>query len=106
MLTLSSTVRIFLCHEPVDMRRGFDRLAEEVRQVSREDPMSGHLFVFRNKRADRLKVLSWDRNGYAVWYKRLERGRFLFPARLESGDLSVDPVVFQLLVGGALRRAA
>lgn len=104
MLTLSPAVRIFLCVEPTDMRRGFDRLAEEVRSIIHEDPMSGHLFVFRNRRGDRLKVLSWDRNGYAVWYKRLERGRFNFPAAADGTVLTIDPSVFQLLVGGALRK--
>jgi len=84
------------------MRRGFDRLAEEARELAGEDPLSGHLFVFRNKREDRLKVLYWDRNGYAVWYKRLERGRFRFP-KGDGGAAALSPAAFQLLLGGVMR---
>src|SRR5512147_2240042 len=81
MLGLPSAIRIFLCTEPTDMRRGFDRLAEMVRQVIRQDPLSGHLFVFRSRSGDRLKLLYWDRDGFCLWYKRLEKGRFPTPAR-------------------------
>ena len=81
MLSLPSAVRIFLCTEPTDLRRGFDRLAEMVRQVIRQDPLCGHLFVFRSRVGDRLKLLYWDRDGFAMWYKRLEKGRFHMPAR-------------------------
>lgn len=104
MLTLAPTVRIYLCVRPTDMRRGFDRLAEEARAIAREDPFSGHLFVFRNRRENRLKVLSWDRNGFAIWYKRLERGRFVFPALEGEGAKEISVTAFQLLIGGAIRR--
>src|SRR4030042_1478387 len=79
MLSLPSAVRIFLCTEPTDMRRGFDRLAEMGRPVIRQDPVCGHLFVFRSRRGDRLKLLYWDTGGFAMWYKRLEKGRFHMP---------------------------
>lgn len=102
MLTLQPAIRIYLCRRPTDMRRGFDRLAEEARELAGEDPLSGHLFVFRNKREDRLKVLYWDRNGYAVWYKRLERGRFRFP-KGDGGAAALSPAAFQLLLGGVMR---
>jgi transposase len=66
--------RIWLASEATDMRCGFDRLAERVRAVIGEDPLSGHLFVFRSRRGDRLKILHWDRDGFVLWYKRLEEG--------------------------------
>lgn len=68
---IPATVRVFVCTEPQDMRRGFDRLAQVVQQVMGGDPRSGDLFVFTSRGSDRLKMLWWDRNGYAVLYKRL-----------------------------------
>ena len=79
MLTISRTTRVFLATQPTDMRKGFDGLFTLVENVIREDPYSGHLFVFRNQRRDRLKVLWWDRDGLAIFYKRLERGSDEFP---------------------------
>jgi len=80
VINLPPTVRIFLATHPADMRRGFDGLAALTTQVVGQDPLSGHLFVFRNRRGDRLKILYWDRDGLAIWAKRLERGVFRFPA--------------------------
>ena len=80
MLNFPPAVRIWLGNQPVDMRRGFDGLAEQVRQHLQADPLSGHVFVFRNKRGDRLKLLYWDEDGFVIVYKRLERGTFRWPA--------------------------
>ena len=85
MLSLPLPVRIFLCTEPADLRKSFDGLAQMVREFLGADPLSGHLFVFRNKRGDRLKLLYWDETGYAIWYKRLEIGTFRFPLIGDSG---------------------
>jgi transposase len=78
-LDRSTAVRIWLATEPADMRCGFDRLAERAAAVTGEDPLSGHLFLFRSRGGDRLKLLYFDRDGYALWYKRLEEGVFKLP---------------------------
>ena len=75
----TSGVRIWIATAPLDMRRSFDALAEHVRTILDGDPMSGHLFVFRNRSSQRVKILWWDQDGYAIYYKRLERGTFQFP---------------------------
>ena len=79
MLNFSRTTRVFLATQPTDMRKGFDGLFALVENVIQEDPFSGHLFVFRNARRDRLKLLWWDRDGLAIFYKRLEKGSYQFP---------------------------
>ena len=81
--------RIWLATEATDMRCGFDRLAERVRVVIGQDPVSGQLFVFRSRRGDRLKILLWDRDGFLLWYKRLEAGVFKLP-RVQPGARSVE----------------
>ena len=85
MLSLPLPVRIFLCTRHADLRKSFDGLAHMVREFLGADPLSGHLFVFRNKRGDRLKLLYWDSDGLAIWYKRLEQGSFRFPAVTGAG---------------------
>jgi transposase len=81
--------RIWLAVEATDMRSGFDRLAERVRAVIGQDPLSNALFIFRSRRGDRLKILAWDEDGFVLWYKRLEIGVFKLP-RVETGALSVE----------------
>jgi transposase len=78
MLNLAAA-KVFLCVEPTDMRKSYDTLALLVRDHLRGDPLSGSWFVFRGKRGDRLKILYWDGDGYAIWQKRLEVGTFEFP---------------------------
>lgn len=79
MLNISRTTRVFLATVPTDMRKGFDGLHALVENVIEEDPFAGHLFVFRNQRRDRIKLLWWDRDGWSLFYKRLEKGCYEFP---------------------------
>lgn len=81
--------RIWLAAEPTDMRCGFDRLAERVKTVMGQDPLGNGLFVFRSRGGDRLKILMWDRDGFVLWYKRLESGVFKLP-RMSPGSRSVE----------------
>lgn len=99
MLTFDTSIRIYVCFRPADMRKSMDGLSELVRNELGEEPLSGHLFIFRNRRGDRFKLLSWDRNGYAIWYKRLERGRFSFPPE-GPGKVAISEEEFRFLVGG------
>ena len=84
-----ATTRIWLATAPADMRCGFDRLAELAAAVTEQNPLDGHLFLFRGRNGDRLKVLYWDRDGYALWYKRLEEGVFKLP-RIDGDKKSVE----------------
>jgi transposase len=88
-LDRAQMARIWLATEAADMRCGLDRLAERVRMVIGQDPLTGHLFVFRSRRGDRLKILVWDRDGFVLWYKRLETGVFKLP-KVEVGTRSVE----------------
>jgi len=89
MLTLGTRARVYVAAEAVDLRKGFDTLAAATREIIREDPLSGHLFVFVNRRANRLKVLVWEPSGYLLLYKRLERGRFHLPTVPAPGQRHV-----------------
>lgn len=90
MLTLPSSVRIFVAAEPVDLRRGFDGLAAATRSLILRDPLSGHVFAFINRRRNRIKLLVWDRTGYVLLYKRLERGTFRIPIQPRPGQSHVE----------------
>ncbi|NVB39582.1 IS66 family insertion sequence element accessory protein TnpB [Pseudenhygromyxa sp. WMMC2535] len=98
MLSLPPTVRIFVALEPVDLRKGFDGLANVARTVLAENPLSGHLFVFLNRRGNRAKILFWDRSGWCIYYKRLERGRFRLRRRSELGEGKVELEAAELLL--------
>lgn len=90
MLTLPSSVRIYVAAEPVDLRRGFDGLAATTRSLMGKNPMNGHVFVFVNRRKNRMKLLVWDRTGWLLVYKRLERGTFELPKEPETGSRHVE----------------
>lgn len=85
MLTISPAVRIYVATGSTDLRRSIDGLAAVVRERFDLDPLSGHLFLFRNRRGDRIKILAWDAGGFWVLYKRLERGTFAWPAAEDAG---------------------
>jgi len=99
MIFLPPSTRVFIATAPADMRRGFDGLAERVRGVIGQNPYSGHLFVFRNRRGDRVKILVWDRTGFAIYYKRLERGTFRFP-KTDGVQSEIDSAALALILEG------
>ena len=90
MLSLSELVRIYVCLTPTDMRKSFDSLAAVVREGLGYDPLSGHLFVFRSRRGDRVKLLWWDRDGLTLYYRRLEKGTFRFPTTNDPQARSIE----------------
>jgi transposase len=111
MIGLASGLRVFLCTQPADMRRSFDGLSGMTASIIDQNPTSGHLFVFRNRNRDLLKILYWDRDGLAIWYKRLEKGAFQFPTdlidkekRLPKAEISSEQLT--LLLGGIDLRSA
>jgi transposase len=99
VLNVPAKVRIFLCRSPIDMRKGFDGLHGVVLEVLRQDPLSGDLFVFLNKRRDRVKLLIWEGDGLLIVYKRLERGTFAPPAG-DGDSIVLTPAQLALLLGG------
>lgn len=109
MLTLPSLseidrklgVRIWLCTAAADMRKGFDSLAALVREGLQLDPLSGHLFLFVGRSRDRLKLLYWDSDGFALWYKRLEEGTFrLPPAKGNGASVELKASELAMLLAG------
>ncbi len=102
MISLPHPVRVFLHIPPTDLRKGFDALSGLVTTAFAQDPTSGHLFLFVNRRRDRLKILYWDRDGLAIWYKRLEMpGSFQLPA-VAPGAVSIEmsPTQLSLILSG------
>lgn len=94
--------QVWLATTPVDMRKSFDGLAEVVRSFLGRDPLSGHLFVFRNRGGHLVKILWWDRDGLAIYYKRLERGAFQFPRSHETALEISREQLLRLLSGGSV----
>jgi len=105
MMTLPSSVKVYVAVEPVDMRKGFDGLGNIVRHQFKHDVLSGHLFAFFNRRRDRAKILFWDRSGFAIFYKRLEKGRFTVPDGFVS-PVEMEPAELGLLLEGIDLRGA
>jgi transposase len=101
MISLPHPVRVFLHTPPTDLRKGFDALSGLVTTAFSQDPTSGHLFLFVNRRRDRLKILYWDRDGLAIWYKRLEKGLFQLPAvARDAVAMEMTPTQLALILSG------
>ena len=96
MLSLSSQVRIFLAREPCDMRKSFHGLIGLTESVLREDPLSGHLFVFINRRRDRIKLLYWGGTGFCIWYQQLEKGSYQLPDSAKAAAEGIEITASQL----------
>ena len=107
MIHLPASVRVYLATSPCDMRRGFDGLHALVENAMQMDAMAGHLFVFGNRRRDRVKILYWDRDGFAVWAKRLEQGTYALPfSEAAEGRCEISaPELAALLSGIDLSQA-
>ncbi len=99
MIPVPSNTRIWLAAGVTDMRRGFNTLAAQAERVLAEDPYSGHLFVYRGRRGDLIKIIWWDSQGACLFSKRLERGRFVWPSPAH-GKVSVTPAQLAMLLEG------
>jgi transposase len=99
-LIRAGNVQVWVASSPIDMRRSFDGLAEHVRAFLGHDPLSGSMFVFRNRSSQRVKILWWDKDGLAIYYKRLERGTFLFPSGGDQKALAIDSSTLMRLLSG------
>ena len=99
MLTLGATGAVYLAVDPQDGRKGIDGLAGVVAAALGRDPASGDLFVFKNRKGDRLKILAWQGDGFALYLRRLERGTFAFPAH-DGAELAVTPAQLAMILGG------
>jgi transposase len=99
MLALPPGLKIMIATKPMDMRKSFNGMAQLVEHELKKDVFSGHIFVFLNKRGDRIKLFYWDRNGYCCWYKRLEQGVFRLP-KVPGKSFNVSPAELGLLLEG------
>ena len=102
MILLPRSVRIYVATEPTNLRKSFEGLSNDVRSVLLADPLSGHVFLFLNRRATQVKMLMWTRGGFTIVHKRLERGRFTFPSRLtaEVDRVEIDAHELAMLLEG------
>jgi transposase len=99
VIQFAPTTRVYLACRPVDLRKGLDGLAAQVANVLQADPFCGHLFLFRGKRGDYLKLVYWDGSGLCLFAKRLERGRFVWPP-IVDGRMRLTPAQMALLIEG------
>lgn len=107
MLNFPANVRIYLCTTPTDMRKSFDGLHALAKQVFEVDPLSGHLFLFVNRRRDRVKLLWWDGDGLALFYKRLEMGTYELPEPSDEAEgVEIDATALALLLSGVELKSA
>jgi transposase len=106
MIMLPSAVKIFLCTRPTDLRKSFDGLTGLVQDCFGQDPLTGHLFLFLNRRRDRIKILYFDRDGLAIWYKRLEAGSYQLPQAFAQDGIELQPVQLAMLLSGIDLRTA
>ncbi len=107
MLSIPANVRVYLCTQATDMRKGFDGLHALVVQVFGRDPLDGHLFLFVNRRRDRMKILWWDRDGMALFYKRLEAGTYQLPTTADdAAGIEIGATDLALLLNGIDLRSA
>ena len=97
---MPTSVRIYFCCEACDMRRSFDGLERMTREIVKQEPSSGHLFVFRNRRGDRLKILYWERGGFVIHYKLLEKGTFDRPSSDTQGAVRIEAAELLMLLQG------
>jgi len=102
MIPVTGGTRLFLYRGRADMRKGFDGLSGMVQQHFREDLFSGALFIFVNRRRDRLKILYWDGDGLALWYKRLEQGKFQMPSGEEGQSVELTSAELSMLLEGII----
>ena len=101
MLSVPSTASIFLHTQPTDMRKGFDGLSGIVREQFKADPLDGSLFIFINRRRDRMKILHWDGTGFWLYYKLLEAGTFeVVESHATDGRIKIDATELVMLLGG------
>jgi transposase len=101
MLNLPPSTKIFLCSQPVDMRKSFDALSGMIQEHFGQNPLCGHLFVFFSRQSDRMKILFWDLDGFVLYYKRLESGTFAWRKELErNGHAEIPSSDFSLILAG------
>ena len=102
MIGTTGQTRIFLCTQDTDMRKSFDSLRGIIRSAMHLDPLSGYLFVFKNRRGDRIKAVYWDTDGFAMWYKVLQKGTFQFPnlENFSSAGLEIDGSTLHMILDG------